>query len=227
MEGEGEVKGDKGENTQKRAHVSHNMHVLNRPAARVSRSGFSSLFYAQNIPNRNCCPVLPSFCAGSFPFPGRTLLLLPPGYEKAVQTQPVSSGLPLGAVSDLYPLGFFFSFPFFFSSFGLFFIYLQLDACSSIDYFTKDMRGFVSAVLGALYRDLLSHTRPGRVHVVASRPQGRTHLKPAVRLLMNFACHFTTTDGYMTVNSLPAPPLVIGLHWWWLTKVHRSSLFYS
>lgn len=110
MEGEGEVKGDKAENTQKRAHVSHNMHVLNRPAARVSRSGFSSLFYAQNIPNRNCCPVLPSFCAGSFPFPGRTLLLLPPGYEKAVQTQPVSSGLPLGAVSDLYPLGFFFLF---------------------------------------------------------------------------------------------------------------------
>lgn len=43
------------------------------------------------------------------------------------------------------PLFFFFSF---FSSLWLFFIYLQLDACSSIDYFTKDMSGLCLSCAG-------------------------------------------------------------------------------
>lgn len=72
-------------------------HARAEPAG-SAEVGFIPCFMLQTLP----LPVLPSF-----PFPGRTLLLLPPGYEKAVQTQPVSSGLPLGAVSDLYPLGFF------------------------------------------------------------------------------------------------------------------------
>lgn len=169
----------------------------------------------------------PLFLCRLFPFPWTYFTPFTAWIREGCSNTTCFLRPPLGSSIRPLPPRLFFSFPFFFSSFGLFFIYLQLDACSSIDYFTKDMRGFVSAVLGALYRDLLTHTRPGRVHVVASRPQGRTHLKPAVRLLMNFACRFTTTDGCMTVNSLPAPPLVIGLHWWWLTKVHRSSLFYS
>lgn len=101
MEGEGEVKGDKGMESGKYTKTSARFPQHARAGPAGCKDQQNSLFYAQNIPNRNGCPVLPSCCAGSFLFPGHTLLLLPPGYEKAVQTQPVSSGLPLGAVSDL------------------------------------------------------------------------------------------------------------------------------
>lgn len=138
MEGEGEVRGDTGmeigskKKKQERECTFHSSHMRWTDwLHRSTEVGYSSCFMLKK--NQ---PFLSSFCLCHLP-DGPASLLLPPGYEKAVQTQPVSPGLPRERYPTFTPL-FFFSF---FSSLWLFFIYLQLDACSSIDYFTKDMSG--------------------------------------------------------------------------------------
>lgn len=99
-------------------------------------------------------PFLSSFATRCLP-DGPTLLLLPPGYEKAVQTQPVSPGLPLGAISDLYSLVFFPSSSS--HSDSSLFIYSWMPVLLLI-ILQRIWAGFVSAVLGFIYRDVLTHT---------------------------------------------------------------------
>lgn len=138
----------------------HTVHTeLSRWVIQSGRSGVYSLLYTSqkfsSIHASSCTfprslllllfLLLPlsSLCT-PFPFPSLVRLLCffssPPALwprMRAVQTQPVSSGVPRGALSNLSTVVFSLL-PFFLP---LSPIYLQLDVCSPIDCFPEDMSG--------------------------------------------------------------------------------------
>lgn len=148
MEGEGEVKGDTGmeigSETNRKECTFHTSH---RRCTDWLHSSTGVAASSRSMLRKQ--PFFSSFWKCHFP-DGPTLLLLPPGYQKAVQTQPVSPGLPLGARSDLYSLGFF-PLPillYLFTAGCLFFYWL----------FYKGDEWALSRPCWALYIETLSHT---------------------------------------------------------------------
>lgn len=164
MEGEGEVKGDTGMEIGSQKNRKASAHFTHHTRAELIGCSAQQKWIRVSVSWPKQPPFLSSFCSYHLP-DGPTLLLLPPGYEKAVQTQPVSPGPPPG--SGIRPLLPCFFFPFF-SSLWLFFIYLQLDACSSIDYFTKDLSGLCLGRAG-LQTETFSHTHPASQLLVCRR----------------------------------------------------------
>lgn len=130
-------------------------------------------------------PFLSSFCLCHLP-DGPASLLLPPGYEKAVQTQPVSPGLPWERYPTFTPLFFFPSSRRYDSSL---FIYSWMPVLLLI-ILQRIWVGFVWAVLGFIYRDVLTHPHPVSQLVVCRCKRWRICDGKAEIVILNLPSRF-------------------------------------